>query len=267
MHRSLMAAALPLALAALLLAFPASAQIPKEPALAEPIPPVRPLSDLLTSGPAQEAERFLAAGDWKQGGRAAANVLAGDESNQDQEPSSAAGALTLLALARAGYGDEPGAICRWHAAQSLDPDFRGADLTAYGEPGRLLESHPLDDLEKRTEGQPRRVTRPASGEPQVTRPEIVSNKSPQYSERARKARIMGTVILEAVIGTDGTVSRAKVLKGLPYGLTATSIDAVCDWRFKPATLEGTPVEVFYVLTVNYQFDDEPAEAQAGPPTR
>lgn len=265
MHRSQMASVPTVAFAALLLALPASAQLPKEPALAEPIPPVRPLAELLAPGPSQEAARLFAAGDWERGARAAWGVLLGDESAPEDGISSAAGPLALLALARAGSGDEAGALCRWSSALSLNPDFRGADLTLYGDAGRLLESHPLVDLDKRPEGPPRRVTRPNSGEPPVLRPEIVYNTKTEYPERARKARIAGTVILETVIGTDGRVTRARALKGLPYGLTAASIDSVCNWKFKPATHDGIPVEVYYILTVNYQVEAPPAETQVAAP--
>jgi outer membrane biosynthesis protein TonB len=33
---------------------------------------------------------------------------------------------------------------------------------------------------------------------------------------------------------------------------ASALDAVCDWRFKPATLDGRPVKVYYTLTVNFE---------------
>jgi TonB family protein len=44
----------------------------------------------------------------------------------------------------------------------------------------------------------------------------------------------------------------RVLKGLPMGLDHAAVDAVQKWKFKPATLEGRPVKVYYVLTVNFQ---------------
>jgi protein TonB len=86
----------------------------------------------------------------------------------------------------------------------------------------------------------------------VKRPEMLSGAQPRYTEPARRARIQGTVILEAVIDQKGRVTDLRVLKGLPLGLDQSALDAVRDWRFKPATLEGRPVRVFYTLTVNFQ---------------
>jgi TonB family protein len=55
-----------------------------------------------------------------------------------------------------------------------------------------------------------------------------------------------------VIDREGCVRTARVLKGLPYGLDRSSIDAIKNWTFNPATFNGEPVKVYYVLTVNYQ---------------
>ena len=44
----------------------------------------------------------------------------------------------------------------------------------------------------------------------------------------------------------------RVLKSLPMGLTEAAIDAVKQWRFKPATLDNRPVSVYFTLTVNFQ---------------
>ncbi len=86
----------------------------------------------------------------------------------------------------------------------------------------------------------------------VKPPEKVSYPSPQYTEIARKARIQGVVIVEAIIDKSGKVTNVKVLKGLPMGLDQAAADAVARWTFKPATLNGKPVAVIYNLTVNFQ---------------
>jgi TonB family protein len=97
----------------------------------------------------------------------------------------------------------------------------------------------------------------------VTRPEILSQGSkPQYTEAARKARISGVVILEAIIDEQGDVTNVRVLKGLPMGLDQAAVDAVQTWKFKPAMLEGKPVKVYYVLTVNFQVDGSPFQGPA-----
>ncbi len=86
----------------------------------------------------------------------------------------------------------------------------------------------------------------------VKPPEKVVFPSPQYTEIARKARIQGVVIVEAIIDKEGNVTNVKVLKGLPMGLDQSAVDAVKRWKFRPATLNGKPVAVIYNLTVNFQ---------------
>lgn len=75
---------------------------------------------------------------------------------------------------------------------------------------------------------------------------------PQYTEIARKARIEGMVIVEAIIDRNGTVTDVRVLKPLPLGLDQSAVDAVKRWKFSPGTLNGQPVPVIYTLTVNFR---------------
>lgn len=89
---------------------------------------------------------------------------------------------------------------------------------------------------------------------QVTRPEKIAGVPPIYTEEARKAGVTGVVILEAIIDERGDVVNLKVLKGLPKGLDQAALDAVKGWKFKPATLEGKPVKVYYTLTVNFTIE-------------
>jgi protein TonB len=64
--------------------------------------------------------------------------------------------------------------------------------------------------------------------------------------------MQGTVIVEAIIDKSGAVTAVRVLKPLPMGLDNAAAEAVKKWRFKPATLNGRPVAVYFVLTVNFQ---------------
>ena len=86
----------------------------------------------------------------------------------------------------------------------------------------------------------------------VTKPEKITDIQPQYTEIARKARIQGVVILQATIDKNGDITDIKVLKPLPMGLAEAAVSAVQQWKFKPATLNGKPVAVYYNLTVNFQ---------------
>ena len=84
-------------------------------------------------------------------------------------------------------------------------------------------------------------------------PVKINAPQPQYTEIARKARIQGVVIVQAIIDKTANVTSVKLLKGLPMGLDTAAVDAIKRWKFEPATLaDGRPVAVYYTLTINFQ---------------
>ena len=86
----------------------------------------------------------------------------------------------------------------------------------------------------------------------VSRPVLRSGLPPRYPKIGGHARIQGDVILQAVIDERGRVSDVRVLRGLPMGIDQAVVDAVQDWIFEPAKLNGRPVKVYYTLTVKFQ---------------
>lgn len=86
----------------------------------------------------------------------------------------------------------------------------------------------------------------------VKAPVVVDRVEPKYTDTARTARVAGVVILEAIIDKNGRVDQVKVLKGLPMGLSDEAERAVRQWRFKPGTMNGQPVDVIFDLTVNFK---------------
>jgi len=76
----------------------------------------------------------------------------------------------------------------------------------------------------------------------VTAPRCVYCPQLSYSEEARAAKLNGTVVLRVVVTADGRVKNAQVVKGPGHGLEQKFIEAVKNWRFKPADgPDGTPV--------------------------
>ncbi|MBK5258351.1 MAG: energy transducer TonB [Thermoanaerobaculia bacterium] len=61
-------------------------------------------------------------------------------------------------------------------------------------------------------------------------------------------------IVEAIIDRHGNVDRVRVIKGLPMGLSEAAERAVRQWKFKPGTLNGQPVDVIFNLTVNFKLN-------------
>lgn len=83
--------------------------------------------------------------------------------------------------------------------------------------------------------------------------------APVYTEVARRAFVGGKVILEVVVGQDGTVSCVRVIKGLPFGLDVAAVDAVRQWRFE--TDDGNAPFVG-VLEVRFEVNTHRTERRA-----
>ena len=79
---------------------------------------------------------------------------------------------------------------------------------------------------------------------------VLTKVPPKYPEEAKKERIQGTVLLNAVIGKDGAVEELTVASG-PKELQQSSLDAVRQWTYKPYLLNGDPIEVKTTISVIY----------------
>jgi protein TonB len=79
---------------------------------------------------------------------------------------------------------------------------------------------------------------------------LIHKVTPQYPPLAQQARIQGTVVLQALIGKDGTIQNLHVVSGHPM-LTNSALEAVKEWRYKPYYLNGEPVEVETTINVNF----------------
>ena len=100
---------------------------------------------------------------------------------------------------------------------------------------------------KTPEPKPVKRIRVASG---VAEANLIHDVPPQYPPEAGRERIEGTVVLLAVIGTDGCVQDVQVVSGLPI-LAQAAIEAVKQWRYKPYLSNGVPVEIDSRITINF----------------
>jgi len=78
--------------------------------------------------------------------------------------------------------------------------------------------------------------------------------APVYPPIAQSARVQGVVILEALLGPDGKVQDARILRSIPL-LDQAALDAVKQWEFTPTLLNGSPVPV--IMTATMQFTLQP----------
>ena len=96
----------------------------------------------------------------------------------------------------------------------------------------------------------------------IRQPAQVRRVNPVYPPEAQAARVQGVVILEAVIGVDGRVQDARILRSIPL-LDQAAIDAVQQWEYTPTLLNGVPVPV--IMTVTVQFTLAPPPPPPPPP--
>jgi periplasmic protein TonB len=79
---------------------------------------------------------------------------------------------------------------------------------------------------------------------------LVYKVQPRYPAIALAIHLAGTVYLRAIIATDGTVRQLEVISGNPI-LANPALQAVRQWRYQPTRLNGEPVEVETLITVNF----------------
>jgi TonB family protein len=83
------------------------------------------------------------------------------------------------------------------------------------------------------------------------RAQITKKPQPDYTREARRNGVQGFVTLKVLLSADGKVSRIRVMKGLPGGLTENAIRAACKIQFKPAMKDGQPASMW--VTAEYAF--------------
>lgn len=82
----------------------------------------------------------------------------------------------------------------------------------------------------------------------VSKPVVLYSVEPEFSEEARKAKVSGDVMVYLWVDEQGLPSHVRVVQGIGMGLDERAVDAVKQYRFKPAMENGKPVTVeMYVL--------------------
>jgi TonB family protein len=84
----------------------------------------------------------------------------------------------------------------------------------------------------------------------IRTPMKVHDVKPIYPPLAQSAGVQGIIILEAVIGCDGRIAEAKILRGQPL-LNDAALEAVRQWEYTPTLLNGVPVPVIMTMTVTF----------------
>jgi len=122
--------------------------------------------------------------------------------------------------------------------------FGGTGGVTFAAPPPPPPPPPVAVVKPKDEG-PRRIS---SG---VQAANLIIHPNPVYPAIAKSARIQGTVVLQAIIGKDGTVQNLKMISAASPLLVQAAMDAVKKWVYRPTTLNGEAVDVITEITVNF----------------
>ena len=161
-------------------------------------------------------------------------------------------ATMYRAVAEAGLGERESAAWDLWMAQSLLPAMAEADLQGFGEAGKLLDEE-------------RRSAEPAiAGLAGVARPAKLSGEVPRFPFGKAQVCGAGPVKVRVHLGADGVPRRPRVEAGTDPVLAYAAMDALRNWRFRPASRDGQPLAVPYTLTVDYRVLNCPGAAPGKP---
>ncbi len=85
----------------------------------------------------------------------------------------------------------------------------------------------------------------------VIAPKLIRSASPVYPPLAVKMGIQGMVVIEAVVDRHGIVTSANVIRPLYGILDEAALEAVRSYVYEPGTLNGVPLDVIMVVTVQF----------------
>lgn len=86
----------------------------------------------------------------------------------------------------------------------------------------------------------------------VAAPQLIFAPDPEFSDEARRAKYQGVCVVSLIVDAQGNPQRVQVVRHLGMGLDEKAIEAVRQYKFKPATLQGKPVPVEVNIEVNFR---------------
>lgn len=90
----------------------------------------------------------------------------------------------------------------------------------------------------------------------ITPPVLIKRVDPAYPPLDFQMRRRGRVVLLLLIGKDGSIEQARVVRSVNHRIDAAALKAVEQWRYKPASLKGTPVRVSHVIAIDFETPDQ-----------
>jgi protein TonB len=91
----------------------------------------------------------------------------------------------------------------------------------------------------------------------LSAPEAITKVDPAYPQDLIQDRVEGVVVLYAIIRSDGTVEGVRILEGIDQRLDENARKALQQWRFRPGTKKGQPVDIEAVVRVPFRVRRNP----------
>lgn len=85
----------------------------------------------------------------------------------------------------------------------------------------------------------------------VSAPEVIHSVDPEFTAQARAANLQGTVSIQLIVDPQGYPQDVHVVRRLGMGLDQKAVEAVRQYRFRPALYQGHPVAVQMVIDVAF----------------
>ena len=90
----------------------------------------------------------------------------------------------------------------------------------------------------------------------MTSPEVISRVEPKFSDEARAEEFEGVVTVNLIVNTKGLPENVHVIRGVERGLDEAALEAITQYRFKPAMENGKPVPVRVNVEVHFRIKEK-----------
>ncbi len=97
---------------------------------------------------------------------------------------------------------------------------------------------------------------PRAASPDISGPAPLKKVDPKYPPTLINEHVEGEVVLYAVIRADGSVDSIQLIHGIDEQLDANAMNALSHWKFRPATREGSPIELEAIVHIPFHFRDD-----------
>lgn len=86
----------------------------------------------------------------------------------------------------------------------------------------------------------------------IVQPEVMHRVEPAYPQTLLRMHKEGIVILQALITANGDVQKIEILRSEHPLFSQSAMNAVSQWKYRPAKLRGKPVAVYFTVTVMFR---------------